>query len=300
MLRRHKGTPVGPDASGKVNLDIPKPDLSKYVQSIGGNKPDSITGDVPIVTKTYSNVAIEPNTFIKPGVYKLINCSYLYVNIAGFAKTDLLNGYLIVNKGKTDNDVFQNLITDSNNVVKINMRKVNPKDYVYPDFRRLTDDSDYSQLVNNIFPIAFEHPNRFYAKNEIVDIDKLTENGIYHFMDSKVISSIKTDALDGMPKTTDGTTMCGYLFVMKHDDYNREQVLLLNGGAKDVVVATRSISGTNSWRACFRRLLNIDDFNALWNMINTVDKKELVHQCNDLDSGIAYSKAHPNVFVATS
>lgn len=160
------------------------------------------------------------------------------------------------------------------------------------------NDHEPDDKGNVILP-SIEHPNRMYARNEEVDIDNLTETGIYHFMDAKVIASIKKDALDGLPKTTDGTTMCGYLFVMRHDDYNREQVLLLNGGATDVVMATRSISGTNSWRACFRRLLNIDDFNTLWNRISTVENKELVHQCDDLDSGVAYSKANPNVFVAT-
>lgn len=38
--------------------------------------------------------------------------------------------------------------------------------------------------------------------------------------------------------------------------------------------------------------------NAL-NRISSLENRELVHQCSDLDSGMAYSKAHPNVFVAT-
>lgn len=145
-----------------------------------------------------------------------------------------------------------------------------------------------------------DHPSRMYAKNEEVDIDSLTETGIYNFMDAKVIASIKTDALDGLPKTTDGSTMCGFLLVMRHDDYNREQILLLNGGPDDIVIATRSVSGTNSWRPCFRRWINIDDYNNLMSRITEVDTKELIHQCDDLATGITYSKAHPKVLVATS
>ena len=39
--------------------------------------------------------------------------------------------------------------------------------------------------------------------------------------------------------------------------------------------------------------------NDLISRIEIQENKEIVHQCDDLDSGIAYSKAHPNVFVAT-
>ena len=47
------------------------------------------------------------------------------------------------------------------------------------------------------------------------------------------------------------------------------------------------------------RLLDQDDYRNLTNRIAIQENKEIVHQCDDLDSGIAYSKAHPNVFVAT-
>ena len=39
--------------------------------------------------------------------------------------------------------------------------------------------------------------------------------------------------------------------------------------------------------------------NDLISRIEIQEKKEIVHHCEDLDSGIAYSKAHPDVFVAT-
>lgn len=40
-------------------------------------------------------------------------------------------------------------------------------------------------------------------------------------------------------------------------------------------------------------------YNDLISRIEIQENKEIVHQCDDLDSGIAYSKAHPDVFVAT-
>lgn len=39
--------------------------------------------------------------------------------------------------------------------------------------------------------------------------------------------------------------------------------------------------------------------NDLISRIEIQENKEIVHQCDDIDSGIAYSKTHPNVFVAT-
>ena len=39
--------------------------------------------------------------------------------------------------------------------------------------------------------------------------------------------------------------------------------------------------------------------NDLISRIELQENKEIVHQCDDIDSGIAYSKTHPNVFVAT-
>lgn len=47
------------------------------------------------------------------------------------------------------------------------------------------------------------------------------------------------------------------------------------------------------------RLLDQDDYRNLTNRIAIQENKEIVHQCDDVDSGIAYSKAHPNVLVVT-
>lgn len=178
----NNGTPIGPDANGTANLDIPQPDLSDYE-----------------------------------------------------TKAD----------AKTAHDTLNSAIAK----------------------RILSINGNNADDQGNLALPDIDHPSHMYAKNEEVDIDSLTETGIYNFMDAKVIASIKTDALDGLPKTTDGSTMCGFLFVMKHDDYNREQILLLNGGPDDIVIATRSISGTNSWRACFRRWMNIDDYNNVQNQM---------------------------------
>ena len=64
----------------------------------------------------------------------------------------------------------------------------------------------------------------------------------------------------------------------------------------DFTTSTRCIYGTSNYRPNFQRLITDYDYK---NIMGYVDSKEVVHQCDDLDSGIAYSKAHPNVFVAT-
>ena len=50
---------------------------------------------------------------------------------------------------------------------------------------------------------------------------------------------------------------------------------------------------------CYSKAESDKRHNDLISRIEIQENKELVHQCDDLASGIAYSKAHPNVFVAT-
>lgn len=116
--------------------------------------------------------------------------------------------------------------------------------------------------VGNIILHGIDNPDYDYSSSDTFDVDKATQTGVYRFMDSKVIASIKPDALNGLFTTKNGTAMCGYLFVLNHDSFNREQILFLNHGSsdQDTQIAIRSISGTNNWRPVFRRLLCIDDY----------------------------------------
>lgn len=141
-----------------------------------------------------------------------------------------------------------------------------------PDLNWLPNLNDIGkvQSVNGILPDStgdiilhgIDNPDYDYSAKDTFDVDKATQTGVYRFMDSKVIASIKPDALNGLFTTQNGTAMCGYLFVLKHDNFNREQILFLNHGSsdQDTQIAIRSISGTNNWRPVFRRLLCIDDY----------------------------------------
>lgn len=141
-----------------------------------------------------------------------------------------------------------------------------------PDLNWLPNLNDIGkvQSVNGILPDSagniilhgIDNPDYDYSSTDTFDVDKATQTGVYRFMDSKVIASIKPDALNGLFTTKNGTAMCGYLFVLNHDSFNREQILFLNHGSsdQDTQIAIRSISGTNNWRPVFRRLLCIDDY----------------------------------------
>lgn len=117
-----------------------------------------------------------------------------------------------------------------------------------------------------------DHPDYDYGAAELFDVDQAVETGIYRFMDSKVTSSIRKDALDGLYTTMGGTAMCGYLFVLNHDNFNREQIIFLNHGteAQDTMIAIRSISGINKWRGKFKRLLDIDDYSNVQNQMTEI------------------------------
>lgn len=121
----------------------------------------------------------------------------------------------------------------------------------------------------------FEHPTKSFGKKEVVDVDNMKTAGVYSLSDSAVKATINTSALDGLPRTTDGTTMAGYLVVLYHDGWNIEQILILNTGlyTPDVVVATRSIAGLSNFRPAFRRLLNSDDYYTIYNSINSVQSQ---------------------------
>lgn len=160
--------------------------------------------------------------------------------------------------------------------------------------------------VNEFFPDYkgnvklpnFENPNYRYIKGQTLNVDMVASPGIYALSDATVTSSINIKALDSVPG---GATKTGYMVVLYHDSKNIDQILLINAdkSTTDFVIATRSITSDGSSRPSFKRLLNTDDFNNLWNKIMVVENKELVHHCDDLATGIEYSKANPNVLVAT-
>ena len=323
QIRVNNGEPISPDSDGIANIDLPKQDLSKYVKSIAGFTPDD-NGDINFVRKIYKKEMVDFDQLIDDGIYQLID---VYMKNQ-YVSQLRLTGFLIVTKAATSysgNGVYQFLTIEDNNYNIINYyRKVDLAIGLHSSFNRILDDYDFTN-INNRFSLLerknkemringkmpdgdgnyvlpnFENPDFKYTKNQNIDLDYVISPTINHLTDTIVSSSINPKALENVPKNSDGT-ITGFLVVNRHDEYNINQILIIDTGVitPDLVFATRSISTVNqNYRPSFRKILNSDDYSNLFNKIDMVDKKELVHFCNDLDSGVAYSKANPNVLVAT-
>ena len=150
----------------------------------------------------------------------------------------------------------------------------------------------------NVTLSSFENPDFVYTKKDTLDVDKATTPGIYSLMDTTLTCSINTNALSAVPGNTDGKTYTGYLKVYKHDAANITQELRIYTGrtVPDFTTSTRCIYGNSNYRPNFQRSITDIDYKSI---INYIDDKEVVHQCADLTTGIAYSKANPNIIVAT-
>ena len=102
-------------------------------------------------------------------------------------------------------------------------------------------------------------------------------------------------------------------FVNLKDIFGKFKQIRLNGDTTispddDGVVNLNVVTKVNNIAPDKYGDVNVDSYskaesdkrhNDLVSRIEIQENKEIVHQCDDLDSGIAYSKAHPNVFVAT-
>lgn len=102
-------------------------------------------------------------------------------------------------------------------------------------------------------------------------------------------------------------------FVNLKDIFGKLKQISLNGGTaispdEDGVAKLNVVTKVDNTSPDSNGNVNTDHYtkaesdkrhNDLISRIQIQENKEIVHQCDDLDSGIAYSKAHPNVFVAT-
>ena len=115
------------------------------------------------------------------------------------------------------------------------------------------------------------------AKNS--SLDKIVQDGIYDIQG-----------------TYNGQYINGLLIVR---NFTVRTFQMLISYDMDPMMQYRYINADVGLYRNWEKLLNQDDYKNLTNRIAILENKEIVHQCDDLDGGIAYSKAHPNVFVAT-
>ena len=102
-------------------------------------------------------------------------------------------------------------------------------------------------------------------------------------------------------------------FVNLKDIFGKFKQISLNGSTAispddNGVANIKVVTKVNNTAPDSNGNVNVDSYskaesdkrhNDLISRIEIQENKEIVHQCDDIDSGIAYSKAHPNVFVAT-
>ena len=111
------------------------------------------------------------------------------------------------------------------------------------------------------------------------DLNKITQNGIYE-----------------VQGTYNGNGITGLLIVR---NFTIRTFQMLISFDVNPMLQYRYINVQVGYYPDWSRLLNQDDYRDLTNRIEIQEHKEYVHLCDDLDSGIAYSKAHPNVLVVT-
>ena len=278
----------------KVNFT----DLIGYISDHNGNKLVETTGN--------ANAIGEPGIyFTKGGIKNLPLTNWGILQVIGITATDSDSAHRKVQIYYPDG---MGILPYYRNVTNTN---ISP-------WQQFASQDDITNLINkvntlgavkkvnnrlpgsdgNVTLASFENPDFVYTKKDTLDVDKATTPGIYSLMDTALICSINSSALNAVPGNTDGKTYTGYLVVYKHDAANITQELRIYTGrtVPDFTISTRCIYGNSNYRPNFQRSITDIDYKGI---INYIDGKEIVHQCDDLTSGIAYSKANPNIIVAT-
>lgn len=281
--------------------------------------------DAKAVVARDENKSFNPDNIVDSGAYRIsstkINAKYDVTDPkdanSGYSFSGFYWGWLFnlnFDDSPNSNAVYQLLVVNSG----MYYREISVKTGDFPAFNSFSFAKDIAKLQTaianagsiktiggkkpddkgNINLSSFENPDFVYKYKDTLDVDKATTPGIYSLMDTTLICSINKNALSAVPGNTDGTTYTGYLVVYKHDAANITQELRIYTGrtVPDFTISTRGIYGNGKYRPNFQRLITDIDYK---NIIGYVDDKEVVHQCADLTSGIAYSKANPNIIVAT-
>lgn len=139
----------------------------------------------------------------------------------------------------------------------------------------------------------FNHPTKIF-KDAKVDPNTLTTTGIYELKNSDLQIS-----LDSLPGFTQTNATYGYILIVNNAALDNTFQVIICRQMQDFILDYRYINKTYSDYPNFKRIIDSSDYTNLWNKIVSVDNKELIHQSDDLATGTAYSKAHPNVLVVT-
>lgn len=278
--------------------------------------------DAKDVVARDENKSFNPNNVVDSGVHRIsstkINAKYDVTDPkdanSGYSFSGFYWGWLFnlnFDDSPNSNAVYQLLVVNSG----IYYREISVKTNDFPAFNSFSFAKDIAKLQTaidnagsvktvdgknpddkgNIDISSLQNPDGVFTKNDTLDIDTFLKPGIYSLKDPTVIASINPKALDAVPANRDGKTRCGYLIIVQHDIYNVSQEIRIFNSTS-YTVSHRFLFATNNFRPDFERIITTKDYQ---NIIGYIDGKETVHQCDDLTSGIAYSKANPNIIVAT-
>lgn len=278
----------------KVNFT----DLIGYISDHNGNKLVETTGN--------ANAIGEPGIyFTKGGIKNLPLTNWGILQVIGITATDSASAHRKVQIYYPDDLGIMPYYRNVTNTNIGNWHQFASQDDITSLINKVNTLGAVKKVNNrlpgsdgNVTLSSFENPDFVYTKKDTLDVDKATTPGIYSLMDTTLICSINKNALSAVPGNTDGTTYTGYLKVYKHDAANITQELRIYTGraVPDFTTSTRCIYGNSNYRPNFQRSITDIDYKSI---INYIDDKEVVHQCADLTTGIAYSKANPNIIVAT-
>lgn len=159
--------------------------------------------------------------------------------------------------------------------------------------RVLTVNEKSPNSSGNVVLTDFDHPTQVF-NGTTVNLNALTATGLYELRNATIQNS-----LSSLPGFTQLNATYAYLIAINNPPLNNTFQILICRQMQSFILDYRYINKTYNDYPNFKRIIDSSDYTNLFNKIDLVDKKELVHFCDDLDSGMAYSKTNPNVFVAT-
>lgn len=218
-------------------------------------------------------------------------------------KTDL-SGLETKADAKTAHDALAASITSARNGLSSDIK--NTHDSLTADIKTAHDalSSDIAKRVltvnekkpdssGNVVLTDFDHPTQVF-NGTTINLNTLTATGLYELRNATIQNS-----LSSLPGFTQLNATYAYLIAINNPPLNNTFQILICRQMQSFILDYRYINKTYNDYPNFKRIIDSSDYTNLFNKIDMVDKKELVHFCDDLDSGVAYSKANPNVFVAT-
>lgn len=247
---------------------------------------------------------INLDNFFRLGITKFTNCQLQSTGRMVGLNKDLTNlsGWIFIIPNKIDKPPYQQIVyvSDYGNGTQTYMRlRSDVFSTKQEDFEKLSTDRDLARLLNLTQDGALQS-----YKSKTINPDEFTETGIYRL--SSCALTVKATNNDF------NSRYWGWLIVLNYENTSTSnaiyQILIVNE-----VLYFRVTSAQYSKYPPFDRIALGSD---IANLKEAIDKSgqvktigrvkpdedgniDIVHQCDDLATGVAFSKANPNIIVTT-